>query len=124
MARLELTLFNNEGEATTYRQNHVSGQKLLDFWNLQIEMEKNSKKYTIVQMIEKKAEYVASLFQHSDVTAESIIHGVDSWNLLDTLDLLISKAIGVDTEDKINPKEVNTSPLKSQEIATLPLSNN
>lgn len=107
MARLELTLLNEKGEARVYRQDFVSGQRLLDFWELQIELEKNSRKHTIPQIIVKKAEYVASLFNHSDITAETIINGINSWELLDTLDNLISRAIGNDEEDS-DPKTETT----------------
>lgn len=110
MAKLELTLFNADGESVTYTENQVSGQKLLDFFNLQIDIEKNSKKLTLPDIIAKKAEYVAGLFKHRDVTAESIIQGVNSWDLLDTLDKLISIAIGGEDSPKTESDSIQKSP--------------
>ncbi|WP_394326218.1 phage tail assembly chaperone G, partial [Lactococcus lactis] len=41
MAKLEITLHQKGGDVT-YKQNHITGQKYLDFWNIQEKIEKES----------------------------------------------------------------------------------
>ncbi|MGV8956329.1 phage tail assembly chaperone G [Lactococcus lactis] len=76
MAKLEITLHEKGGDVT-YKQNHVSGQKFLDYLELEAELEQGT--LTVVQAIEKRLEYVASLFSDDGLTAQQIIEGLDPW---------------------------------------------
>ncbi|XHB95495.1 hypothetical protein AAFF39_03690 [Lactococcus garvieae] len=98
MKKLELTLLLEGGEVT-YSEDHVSGQKLLDYWNMQIDFENNAKKYTVVEVIEKRLGFIASLFSNENVTPENILKGTAPWNLMNLLDELTGVVIGVTEDD-------------------------
>ena len=46
MTKLSITLRDKDGEFTV-TQEHVSGQKLLDYWDMAVEIEKNVDKMSI-----------------------------------------------------------------------------
>lgn len=93
MAKLEITLHEKGGDVT-YKQNHVSGQKFLDYLELEIELEQGT--LTVVQAIEKRLEYVASLFSDDGLTAQQIIEGLDPWEVSTTLGKITDTILGIE----------------------------
>ena len=114
MAKLELELIGKNGDVVTYTQNRIPGKKLLEFWEMMADIEDHIEQYRTADIIGKKAEFVASLFDQKKVTAEAIIEGCNSWELVDTLDKLIQKMMGVEASD---PKQ-SESVLPNLEIVT------
>ncbi|MEY8515180.1 MULTISPECIES: phage tail assembly chaperone G [Lactococcus] len=93
MAKLEITLHEKGGDVT-YKQNHVSGQKFLDYLELEAELEQGH--LTVVQAIEKRLEYVASLFSDEGLTAQQIIEGLDPWEVSTTLGKITDTILGIE----------------------------
>ncbi|MGV8956928.1 phage tail assembly chaperone G [Lactococcus lactis] len=93
MAKLEITLHEKGGDVT-YKQNHVSGQKFLDYLELEAELEQGT--LTVVQAIEKRLEYVASLFSDDGLTAQQIIEGLDPWEVSTTLGKITDIILGIE----------------------------
>ena len=93
MAKLEITLHEKGGDVT-YKQNHVSGQKFLDYLELEIELEQGT--LTVVQAIEKRLEYLASLFSDDGLTAQQIIEGLDPWEVSTTLGKITDTILGIE----------------------------
>lgn len=98
MAKLELTLHSKKGE-THYKEDHVPGQKLLDYWNLTVALEENTEQLSLSELFLKRVEFAASLFTHEDVTTEAILTGVKAWELIDVVNNIINTAMGVETDD-------------------------
>ena len=101
MKKLELILKNKEGYEKNFVQEHVSGQKLFDYWELMADIENKIEELTIPDIFLKKVEFVASLFADEEVNAKAIINGIASWDLVETVDRIIDQAMGVETD---NPK--------------------
>lgn len=80
MTKLSITLRDKDGEFTV-TQEHVSGQKLLDYWDMAVEIEKNVDKMSISDVYKKRINFIASLFDSSKVTEESILASVPAWEL-------------------------------------------
>lgn len=96
MAKLEITLHEKDGDVT-YKQNHVSGQKYLDFWNLQEKIEKGQ--LSAVQSIEQKIEYVSGLFTDDKLTAKQILAGLDPWEISKTIERITNIVLGLDGKE-------------------------
>lgn len=97
MAKLEINLHEAGGDVII-KQEHVSGQKYLDFWNMQEELEKG--KSNRVEQISKQLEYIASLFNDKDITAERILKGLDPWEIEGTINTIVSKVLGIEGKDE------------------------
>lgn len=95
MAKLEITLHEKGGDVT-YRQNHITGQKYLDFWSLQEKIEKES--LDNAEVIALRIDYIASLFPDEKLTAEQVLRGLDPWELDKTISRLIGVVLGNDEE--------------------------
>lgn len=98
MKKLKLTLYGEKGFSKTYEQEHVSGQKVFDYWDMLVKFEK-TENVTPIEILKTKIEFVASLFDDPEVTTDTIIAGVDSWDLINVVDNLINTAVGGDGED-------------------------
>lgn len=99
MAKLELTLIDDNGQKKYYQEDHVSGQKLLDYWNLHAELDDDAGTLKLSEVLTRRVEFVAGLFSDSAVTPESFLNGVDAWELMDTLDRIELSLIGADSSD-------------------------
>jgi hypothetical protein len=97
MAKLEITLHQKGGDVT-YKQNHITGQKYLDFWNIQEKIEKES--LNNVEIIALRLEYIASLFPDDKLTKEQVLKGLDPWELDATISRLISVVLGNEESDE------------------------
>ncbi|WP_270345243.1 phage tail assembly chaperone G [Lactococcus petauri] len=95
MAKLEIILHEKGGDVT-YKQNHVSGQKYLDFWELQEKIEAGN--LTTVEVITLRLEFIAGLFSDDKLTAEEVLRGLDPWELDETINRLNSIVLGVDQD--------------------------
>lgn len=104
--KLELTLFDKDGNPVTYSQDRVPGQKLLDYWEMMTDIEENIGQYSLPDIVGKKAEFVANLFDHKNVTGEAIITGLNAWNLIETIESIINKATGIEGDDPKLPELV------------------
>lgn len=93
MAKLELNLHTKTGDVR-YEEHHVSGQKYLDLMNMKIGFEK-AKTITVVDVVEERLKFTASLFSDEKVTAESILKGTDPWDLIPMLDRIEDAVLGV-----------------------------
>ena len=93
MAKLELNLHTKTGDIK-YEEHHVSGQKYLDLMNMKIGFEK-AKIITVVDVVEERLKFTASLFSDEKVTAEAILKGTDPWELLPMLDRIEDAVLGV-----------------------------
>lgn len=80
MTKLSITLRDKDGEFTV-TQEHVSGQKLLDYWDMAVEIEKNVDNMSISDVYKKRINFIAGLFDSSKVTEESILASVPAWGL-------------------------------------------
>ena len=80
MTKLSITLRDKDGEFTV-TQEYVSGQKLLDYWDMAVEIEKNADKISISDVYKKRINFIAGLFDSSKVTEESILASVPAWGL-------------------------------------------
>lgn len=99
MAKLELTLHGKDGYQKVVKEDYVSGQKLLDYLKMLEEVQKKGAKMTPIDFIVKKVEFLASLFTAEKVTAEDILTGVPSWELVSVVDDLLDKAMGAKGDD-------------------------
>lgn len=93
MAKLEITLHEKGGDVT-YRQHHVSGQKYLDFWNLQEKIEEGNLK--TAEIIKLRLEFIAGLFSDDELTPEQILRGIDPWELDETIIRINNIVLGVE----------------------------
>lgn len=93
MAKLELNLHTKTGDIK-YEEHHVSGQKYLDLMNMKIGFEK-AKTITVVDVVEERLKFTASLFSDKKVTAEAILQGTDPWELIPMLDRIENAVLGV-----------------------------
>lgn len=93
MAKLELNLHTKTGDIK-YEEHHVSGQKYLDLMNMKIGFEK-AKTITVVDVVEERLKFTASLFSDEKVTAEAILQGTDPWELIPMLDRIEAAILGV-----------------------------
>lgn len=109
MAKLSITLFDENGDKVTYKQDSVPGKRVLDFWELQEKY--TNPDYTPKENLLDRVEFVASLFDAKAVTSDAILNGLNAWELEETVDNLILTAVGVRHED--DPKEL-TSPLAKE----------
>lgn len=100
MAKLEITLHEKGGDVT-YKQNHISGQKYLDYWNMQEKLE--DEKLSAMQIITLRLEYMASLFPESHLTAEQVLKGLDPWEIEKTFSRLTGIVLG--REESTEKKE-------------------
>lgn len=95
MAKLEIILHEKGGDVT-YKQNHVSGQKYLDFWELQEKIEAGN--LTTVEIITSRLEFIAGLFSDDKLTPEQVLKGLDPWELDETINRLNNIVLGVDQD--------------------------
>ncbi|MCH1723571.1 phage tail assembly chaperone G [Lactococcus formosensis] len=101
MSKLKISLHTKPG--VTFEEEHVSGQKYLDFWTMKSDLEENQEKYSIVDIIEKRLEFTASLFSSSEITPETILAGTNPWDLMPLLNNIENIIIG--TDDNESKKE-------------------
>lgn len=101
MPKLKITLHTKPG--VTFEEEHVSGQKYLDFWNMKADFEDNQDKYSVVDIIEKRLEFTANLFSSDEITADSILKGTNPWDLMPLLNSIENIIIGA--EDNESKKE-------------------
>ncbi|WMX71748.1 phage tail assembly chaperone G [Lactococcus cremoris] len=97
MAKLEIILHEKDGDVT-YKQNHITGQKFLDFWELQEKIEKGN--LTNVEIITLRVEFIAGLFPNDKLTAEQVLRGLDPWELNNTIQRLDSVILGNEESDE------------------------
>lgn len=97
MAKLEITLHEKDGDVT-YKQNHITGQKFLDFWELQEKIEKGN--LTGVEIITLRVEFIAGLFPNDKLTAEQVLQGLDPWELKNTIQRLNNIILGNEESDE------------------------
>lgn len=95
MAKLEIILHEQGGDVT-YKQNHVSGQKYLDFWELQEKIEVGN--LSAVEIITLRLEFIAGLFLDDKLTAKQVLNGLDPWELEDTINRINNIVLGVDQD--------------------------
>ncbi|NHI70441.1 phage tail assembly chaperone G [Lactococcus garvieae] len=98
MSKLKLTLHKPSGDVI-YEESHVSGQKYLDYWNMQVDFEQNQGNYMIADIIEKRLEFTASLFKNEEVTAQAILEGTAPWDLVKVLNRIEQIIIGAEETD-------------------------
>lgn len=82
MAKLSIDLLDKDGKFTI-TQEHVSGQKLLDYWDMAVEIEENAEKLSISDIYKKRIDFIAGLFDSPKVTTKTILASVPSWELQD-----------------------------------------
>ena len=97
MAKLEITLHEKDGDVT-YKQNHITGQKFLDFWELQEKIEKGN--LTTADIIALRVEFIAGLFPNDKLTAEQVLQGLDPWELNKTIQHLSDVILGNEESDE------------------------
>ena len=97
MAKLEITLHEKDGDVT-YKQNHITGQKFLDFWELQEKIEKGN--LTTAEIIALRVEFIAGLFPNDKLTAEQVLQGLDPWELSNTINRLNNIILGNEESDE------------------------
>lgn len=98
MAKLELNLHTKTGDVL-YSEHHVSGQKYLDLMNLKIEFEENDK-LNVVDIITKRVAFTADLFTDKAVTPQTLLEGIDPWDLIPTLDRIEEAVVGTGDVDE------------------------
>lgn len=99
MAKLELTLHGKNGYVKTVREDYVSGQKFLDYLNFLDEMANLQETLSPADFFLRKVEFLASLFTTEKVKPEDILKGVNSWELVETVDRLLDVAMGAKGDD-------------------------
>lgn len=102
MARLEIILHEKGGDVT-YKQNHITGQKFLDFWDIQEKIEKGD--LSTSEIISLRVEFIAGLFPDEKLTAEQVLRGLDPWELNATISRINGVVLGNDegTDEKKEP---------------------
>lgn len=113
MAKLEITLHSKDGDVT-YTEEHVSGQKYLDYLTMLDDFSKQSTELTGVEVIKKRLEFVSGLFSNKSLTPEAILMGTDPWDLNPTLDRITNVILGV--EEGGSKKELSASELLENNI--------
>lgn len=99
MAKITLRLKGKNGYEKVVEEHYISGQKFLDYLVFLEEMDKLRATASPVEFFTKKVEFLASLFTSEKVTAKEIIKGLNSWELVETVDRLIEEAMGAKGED-------------------------
>ena len=97
MAKLEIILHEKDGDVT-YKQNHITGQKYLDFWELQEKIEKGN--LTSAEIITSRIEFIAGLFPNDKLTPEQVLQGLDPWELKETIQRLDDVILGNEESDE------------------------
>lgn len=99
MAKIELKLHGKNGYEKVIRENYISGQKFLDYLAFLDEMAELQATLTPAEFFVKKVEFLASLFTTEKVKPKEIIEGLNSWELVETVDRLLDEAMGAKGED-------------------------
>lgn len=97
MAKLKIILHSKPG--VTFEEEHVSGQKYLDFWTMKADLEENQDKYSVVDIIKKRLDFTASLFSSDEITAEAILGGTNPWDLMPLLNSIENIILGEDDNE-------------------------
>ena len=99
MAKLELRLQGKNGYSKVVQEDYVSGQKFLDYLKFLDEMAELQDSLSPVEFLVRKIEFLASLFTTEKVKPKDIIEGVNSWELVETVDRLLEVAMGAKGDD-------------------------
>lgn len=95
--RLELTLLDENGKATTYVQTHITAQNILDILEFNDASAKGS--FTYLGLFKEYIRQIYMLFKDQDVTENMILQGFvaangsDAWDLMESI---LVKAAGAD----------------------------
>ncbi|MDD7757824.1 MAG: hypothetical protein PT939_00060 [Aerococcus suis] len=97
MKELRLELMNKDGQVDTFIQKFVPMKRLLDWYEYQAKVESGEIKPG-VDIIQKKIEFVADLFDDNRVTAQSILEGLDARTFEENIHGLINQVVIGDTD--------------------------
>lgn len=95
MKEIRLELKNEDGQVDTFIQKHVPLKKMIEWFEIEEKIESGDIKPG-AQVISKKVEYVADLFDDERVTFESICNGLDSREFEDSIQNNIMRVLKVD----------------------------
>ena len=91
---IKIELTNDNGETVVYKQTSVKARKVREALKIQIDIERDG---MTVENLDKMVDYVASIFPRSShLDGEKIWDGLNSWDLLPTVQRVISEVMGTD----------------------------
>ncbi|MCZ0717829.1 phage tail assembly chaperone G [Aerococcus kribbianus] len=99
MKELRLELKNEDGQVDTFVQDFIPMKRLLEWYENQSLIEEGEIKPG-VDVIVKKIEFVASLFDDERVTPERILSGLDSRQFEEKIHGLINQVVLGETDPK------------------------
>jgi hypothetical protein len=98
MKEIKLNLRDEKGTVKHYIETEVPGKKLLEYLEMLEGFEAGE--FTAVQILERKLEFVASIFNDKDVTAESVLTGLNSYDVIPEVERIIREVIGAEDDPK------------------------
>lgn len=91
---IKIELKNKKGELVVHKQTSVKARKVREALGIQIDIERDG---MTVENLDKMVDYVASVFpKSSKLTGDDIWDGLDSWDLLPTVQRIISEVMGTE----------------------------
>lgn len=91
---IKIELTNDNGETVVYKQTSVKARKVREALKIQIDIERDG---MTVENLDKMVDYVASIFPRSShLDGEKIWDGLNSWDLIPTVQRIISEVMGTD----------------------------
>ncbi|MFT8392538.1 MAG: hypothetical protein ABF624_00845 [Liquorilactobacillus ghanensis] len=105
MAKIAIKLRDKNGKIKTYEQMWVPTRKLLEA------MEITSDNYpNIIDMNHKQVDFIASLFDQEEVTADAIMDGVAAWKFNEFVDGVLDQLMGIDPNSQKEEESQETKP--------------
>ncbi len=105
MSKISIKLRGKDGKMKIYEQMWVPTRKLLEA------MEITSDNYpSMVDINHKQVEFIASLFDQKEVTADAIMDGVAAWKFNEFVDGVLDQLMGIDPNSQKEEESQETKP--------------
>lgn len=101
MSVIELKLRTKEGKTEYYSCDFIPARKYLEYLKMEEELE--NERFTSIQAVEKRTEFVASIFD--GVTTEDLYDGLSAVELTKALTDVTNEILGIGDAD---PKEIES----------------
>lgn len=101
MANIKIELENKKGETVVYKKEKVKGRAVRKAF----QMMKTFNTGDDEEQLDALIAYVVDTFDNPKVTEDSILDGIESEDLLSSLNQVVSDVVGIDTALEANEKK-------------------
>lgn len=98
---IKLEFLNENGETVVYKENFIPARKVREALEIFSLMEKGD--LSELEVLDKMLLYVCGLFKNEKVTENAILDGMASWDLMDTLQGIMSDVMGSEDPKMVPP---------------------